>query len=98
MVCYLHTSIEKHFTVEVTEQRILRLTGGQFWIGISDIISENRWIYSSDIQPVRVKDFHSGEPNGLNKANCVALWKDFHGYWADEDCHQHYNFVCEKSA
>lgn len=76
----------------------LRLTGGQFWIGISDIILENRWIYSSDIQPVQVKDFHSGEPNGNTSANCVALWKDFHGYWADEDCHQHYNFICEKSA
>lgn len=72
--------------------------GGQFWIGISDIISENRWIYSSDIQPVQVKDFHSGEPNGGTSANCVALWKNFHGYWADEDCHQHYNFICEKSA
>lgn len=70
---------------------------GEFWIGISDIIEEDRWIYSSDLQVTRVKDFHPGEPNQHTSANCVALWKRFRGYWADEPCETHYNFICEQS-
>lgn len=69
------------------------LIGGEFWIGISDIIEEDRWIYSSDLQVTRVKDFHPGEPNQHTSANCVALWKRFRGYWADEPCETHYNFT-----
>uniref|UniRef100_K1RK92 Collectin-12 n=1 Tax=Magallana gigas TaxID=29159 RepID=K1RK92_MAGGI len=70
---------------------------GEFWIGVSDIIEENRWIYSSDLQVSKVNDFHAGEPNGHTGANCVALWKPFRGYWADESCGAHYNFICEMS-
>lgn len=73
------------------------LIAGEFWIGISDIIEEDRWIYSSDLQVTRVKDFHPGEPNQHTSANCVALWKRFRGYWADEPCETHYNFICEQS-
>nr|XP_011456272.1 perlucin-like protein [Crassostrea gigas] len=69
---------------------------GHFWIGISDIVDEDRWIYSSDLQVIRVNNFHSGEPNEHTSANCVALWKPFHGYWADEACSRRYNFICER--
>ncbi|XP_052686600.1 perlucin-like protein [Crassostrea angulata] len=68
---------------------------GQFWIGISDIIEEDRWIYSSDQQPTQVNDFHASQPNQHTSANCVALWKPFHGHWADEPCTTRYNFICE---
>lgn len=68
---------------------------GQFWIGISDIIEEDRWIYSSDQQPTKVNDFHASQPNQHTSANCVALWKPFHGHWADEPCTTRYNFICE---
>lgn len=68
---------------------------GQFWIGISDIIEEDRWIYSSDRQPTQVNDFHASQPNQHTSANCVALWKPFHGHWADEPCTTRYNFICE---
>lgn len=71
-------------------------TAGHFWIGISDIVDENRWTYSSDLQVIRVNSFHSGEPNDHTSGNCVALWKPFHGYWADEVCSRRYNFICER--
>lgn len=54
-------------------------------------------IYSSDLQVALVKDFHPSQPNAHISANCVALWKQFHGYWADEDCSRHYNFICERT-
>ncbi|XP_022318638.2 ladderlectin-like [Crassostrea virginica] len=84
------STAESQFLISHSENE-----AGQFWIGISDIIEENRWIYSSDLQPIKVNSFSSGEPNAYTSANCVALWKDFHGRWADEDCGRHYNFVCE---
>lgn len=68
---------------------------GHFWIGISDIIKEDRWVYSSDLQPVKVTDFYPGQPNEYTSANCVALRKIFHGYWGDLPCSEHFNFICE---
>lgn len=73
-------------------------TVGHFWIGISDIIEEDRWVYSSDLQPVRVTDFSPGQPNEYTSANCVALRKIFHGYWGDLPCSEHFNFICERMA
>ncbi|XP_078317996.1 asialoglycoprotein receptor 2-like isoform X2 [Crassostrea virginica] len=37
----------------------------------------------------------SSQPNEHTSANCVILWKAFHGLWADEPCGKHYNFICE---
>lgn len=71
------------------------ISDANYWIGISDIIDENRWIYSSDLQQIKVNNFQRGEPNGHAGANCVALWKPFHGLWADEDCGSSYNFICQ---
>lgn len=68
---------------------------GHFWIGISDIIEEDRWIYSSDQQPIQVNDFDASQPNQHTSANCVALWKFYHGHWVDESCTTRYNFICE---
>lgn len=65
---------------------ICKFKAGQFWIGISDIIEEDRWIYSSDQQPIQVNDFHVSQPNDHTSANCVLLWKAFHGHWGDEPC------------
>ncbi|XP_062589492.1 C-type lectin domain family 17, member A-like [Saccostrea cucullata] len=66
-----------------------------YWIGISDLIEEDRWIYSSDQQPIAVNDFYPGEPNQHTDANCAALWDTGHGKWADEPCGHVFRFVCE---
>lgn len=72
---------------------------GPFWIGISDIIKEDRWVYSSDLQPVKVTDFYPGLPNENTSANCVALriilLLVFQDYWDDLPCSEHFNFICE---
>ncbi|XP_062586516.1 perlucin-like protein, partial [Saccostrea cucullata] len=66
-----------------------------YWIGISDLIEEDRWIYSSNMQTITVNDFSPGEPNQHTDANCVALWDRYHGRWADEPCGHVFRFVCE---
>lgn len=61
-------------------KNLQNISVGHFWIGISDIIEENRWIYSSDLQPIKVNNFQRGEPNEHTSANCVALWYHFMDY------------------
>ncbi|XP_048730563.1 CD209 antigen-like protein 2 [Ostrea edulis] len=68
------------------------------WIGISDIIEEDRWEFSSTQDVVKNTEFGPGEPNAHTDQNCVALWKDFHGLWADHTCTERLNFICEADA
>ncbi|XP_056017437.1 perlucin-like [Ostrea edulis] len=68
---------------------------GVYWIGISDMIEEGKWIYSSDQTVIQVNDFHPGEPNHHTYANCVVLWQKFDGKWVDEPCGENYRFICE---
>lgn len=89
-----HVFIYVHIQ-SITLQNFAYSTVGHFWIGISDIIKEDRWVYSSDLQPIRVTDFYPGQPNEYTSANCVALRKIFHGYWGDLPCSEHFNFICE---
>ncbi|XP_076073232.1 perlucin-like [Mytilus galloprovincialis] len=84
------TSQDSHFLISQSQH-----VGGNFWIGISDIIDEDRWIYSTGQTPIKVNHFQPGQPNEHTSANCVALWAPFHGYWADENCLTSYPFICE---
>ncbi|CAG2205487.1 CD206 [Mytilus edulis] len=74
-----------------------QIMGGIFWIGISDIIQEGKWIYSTGQIPIKVNNFQPGEPNAGTAANCVALWAAYYGYWADENCLARYRFICCKN-
>ncbi|XP_048760247.2 asialoglycoprotein receptor 1-like [Ostrea edulis] len=84
------TASESSFLISHSQRN-----GGIYWIGISDMIEEDRWIYSSDQTVILVNNFQPGEPNAHTAANCVALWPAFHGKWADEACGANYRFVCE---
>ncbi|XP_055997488.1 CD209 antigen-like protein 2 [Ostrea edulis] len=86
----------------VTESNFLK-SQSQFlnvnmWIGISDIIKEDRWEFSSTQEVVKNTEFGPGEPNACTAENCVALWKDFHGMWVDLACTERLNFICEADA
>lgn len=50
-----------------------------------------------DLQVIQVKGFHPSQPNDHTSANCVTLWRQFHGYWDDEDCSRHYRFICART-
>ncbi|XP_056017436.1 perlucin-like [Ostrea edulis] len=84
------TANESSFLISHTQRN-----GGIYWIGISDMIEEGKWIYSSDQTVIQVNDFHPGEPNHHTVANCVALCHCFDGKWVDEPCGENYRFICE---
>lgn len=93
VVCHLWSSMK------INQTRMLSTTiiSGEsfYWIGISDLISEGTWIYSSTQEKMRINDFSPGEPNQYTSANCVALWDRYHGKWADEACSHAFTFICE---
>lgn len=66
-----------------------------FWIGISDMIDDGRWIYSSNQEVIQVSGWNPDEPNGNTGENCVAMWHSFHGRWADLECGVALSFICE---
>ena len=42
-----------------------------------------------------MSDFQPGQPDGHTGSNCVLLWNDAHGKWADGSCTDRLFFVCE---
>ncbi|XP_011424365.3 C-type lectin domain family 10 member A [Magallana gigas] len=68
-----------------------------YWIGISDVIVENQWIYSSTQHSLVVNNWRHGQPDGHSGENCVLMDGHSHGQWRDTHCHVSERFVCEMS-
>ena len=69
--------------------------GHSYWIGITDLISENEWVYSSNLQRIQTTDWAHHEPNGGNVQNCALLSYPQHSHWIDINCHASEYFICE---
>ncbi|KAL4218038.1 IgE binding [Mactra antiquata] len=76
----------------------------QYWIGITDIDTENTWVSYDDHKPAVFFDWMPGEPDGkqvfdgISEADCAVFdpWADFQ--WRDEECSP-YQFsipICER--
>ncbi|KAJ8303483.1 hypothetical protein KUTeg_019879 [Tegillarca granosa] len=68
-----------------------------FWIGVTDMMVDDEWIYPSDLRQILITNWGPGEPNQHTGANCVTTWVPHNSRWADEPCQQRYRFICEKS-
>jgi hypothetical protein len=66
------------------------------WVGITDIIVENRWVYDSSMTPIQNNNWGPHEPDGRRGENCVVISRGYHGKYADVDCHTTRGFICEK--
>ncbi|XP_062622106.1 perlucin-like protein isoform X2 [Saccostrea cucullata] len=69
--------------------------GKSFWMGMSDLVEEGRWEYSSTHDRVTLDLWQPGEPNAHTEENCMLMWQPFHGKWGDYFCNKMINFVCE---
>ncbi|XP_062570135.1 C-type lectin domain family 17, member A-like [Saccostrea cucullata] len=66
-----------------------------FWMGMSDLVEEDRWEYSSTHDRVTLDLWQPGEPNAHTDQNCMVMWQPFHGKWGDNVCSEKLYFVCE---
>nr|XP_034311811.1 perlucin-like protein [Crassostrea gigas] len=84
------TDAESNFLISHSQ-----IQSSDYWIGISDMIEEDRWIYSSNQNVIQVHGWYQGEPNGHTEENCVILGRGAHGKWMDVRCGNNYRFICE---
>lgn len=63
-----------------------------YWLGISDLAAEGRFISSSNGSPASFLKWHPGEPNNRNGQHCAALFK---GGMDDDICSRKYYFICQ---
>ncbi|XP_062611210.1 perlucin-like protein [Saccostrea cucullata] len=66
-----------------------------YWLGISDIINENHWVYSSNMDDISINNWGKNEPNGHTGENCVLALAGLHYKWEDYPCDTVKPFVCE---
>ncbi|XP_048736624.1 C-type lectin domain family 17, member A-like [Ostrea edulis] len=66
-----------------------------YWVGISDVIQDNHWIYHSSLTPVQLHNWGPHEPSG---GHCLVMSGYFHGKYADVDCKTQRRFICERYA
>ena len=65
------------------------------WIGIQDKANEGEFVYDSSNVNVTFKNFYSGEPDGEEDENCVAMGYNSYGKWYDHPCADAKQFICE---
>ena len=44
-----------------------------FWMGLTDAINEDEWLYASDGSPVNITNWKPSQPN--NDGNCATIGK-----------------------
>ena len=79
------------------------LTGqSDYWIGLSDSVSEGQWKWRDNTELTGFTNWKSGEPNGGNGENCGGIRMGTHdgvsydGEWHDDICWEVKGYICEK--
>ena len=64
------------------------LSDDRYWIGLSDAQVEGKWIWQHSFCPLgNYTNWHSGEPNGAEKEDCVVQLYDGGDWgWHDVAC------------
>jgi len=65
-----------------------------WWTGANDIGHEGTWTTPDNIS-LTYLPWGTGQPDGDNTQNCVALDKDLNWLWNDLACSEYYTSVCE---
>lgn len=88
------TEEEGHFLTSHAQK-----LGGNFWIGVTDLIEEDIWIYPSTQELVNMTSslWSTNEPNGYTTSNCGLLTASLHSKMGDFNCIYAEKFICELS-
>ncbi|XP_060603216.1 perlucin-like protein [Ruditapes philippinarum] len=90
---------ENIFVKGLISQGLGGVSGASVWMGASDDVVEGQFLWYGTDEPVTFTDWGPGEPNSIPlhlDEDCLTYWGDWNWKWADYDCHQQCNYVCEK--
>ena len=70
------------------------------WAGATDAFKEGEWKWANSGEPIskflwKTWDDGPNEPNAIAGENCMEMRHDFGGYFNDNQCHFHHQFVCQ---
>lgn len=68
-----------------------------FWIGASDLGSDNSFYWVKNGQPVVYSSWSEGQPGLSNGENCVEIRGHFNYLWNDHYCSENKYFICEEN-
>ncbi|XP_064594480.1 macrophage mannose receptor 1-like isoform X2 [Liolophura sinensis] len=86
----LHSTDDANFLASM----VSKMSGSVAWIGLNELdLSGYKW---SDNSAVQFRNWAKNEPNdGYGGQKCTVV-SSTDGYWSDENCGQHYQFVCRQ--
>ncbi|XP_060561858.1 perlucin-like protein isoform X2 [Ruditapes philippinarum] len=76
---------------------VIASTGREYWISLSDIVEENRWVWMTSMTPITYTNWDNNEPTSVfhgHLENCVDMHTN--GKWNDVTCTTRKFYVCEK--
>lgn len=68
---------------------VLNLGYIHVWLGLTDVVDEDQYVYSSTGYKSRYLNWDKGQPNGGTGENCAALpmkGRKWHDYSCDRKC------------
>ncbi|XP_022088561.1 lymphocyte antigen 75-like [Acanthaster planci] len=80
-------------------KNVLTGVGGQFWIGLHDVIAENtfKWIDGTPITSSSYTNWNPGEPNNSGNEDCVTMYASS-AKWNDDSCSKTKYYICSRSS
>eukprot|EP00105_Crassostrea_gigas_P036089 XP_019920237.1 PREDICTED: uncharacterized protein LOC109617846 [Crassostrea gigas] len=90
------------FEDKILKTRLIQMPiiiGGftQVWIGLTDIVDEDIYVYPSDGAKSVYLNWNIGQPSGGKGENCAALRIPFQK-WHDFPCNNNVSYICKKPA
>ncbi|KAL8582533.1 hypothetical protein ACOMHN_066797 [Nucella lapillus] len=78
-----------------------QIDGADYWIGLSDLQTEDTWLWVDNTTVSGFLNWAAGEPNSLGQEeDCGSVWgtrgQSLMGKWNDKACHTQQHFVCQK--
>ncbi|XP_053383033.1 C-type lectin mannose-binding isoform-like [Mercenaria mercenaria] len=92
------TSIETQNENTFIKSHLQNYKDPRHWIGLTDEIVENAWVWYENDKPATFTDWGSRQPDQGRTANCVAIWASYKYQWVDEPCTHLFKPLCEMKA
>ena len=78
---------------EETDYMASLTTATTHWIGGSDIVTENAWVWRNSGEHFTYTNWIPGRPEGGAVKNCLLML--LNRQWADTRCNVGFNYICE---